>query len=106
MDTYPNKERKSRRRIDIHEVGLAVMGSDIVQNVETKGLVPTSSCLSAKVPDSCVELKVFELLPGDRGCDGIHKSNTRRTGVVSREIQIKTTRSRIGGRVAEESIEL
>ena len=67
MDTYPNKERKSRRRIDIHKVGLAVMGSDIVQNVETKGLVPTSSCLSAKVPDACVELKVFELLPGDRG---------------------------------------
>ena len=103
MDTYPNKERKTRRRIDVHKVCLAVTRLDIVQNVETKGLIPTSSCLSAKVSDSCVELIVFKVLPGS---DGIHKSNARRTGMVSREMQIKTTPSRTGGRVAEKSVEL
>lgn len=62
MDTYPNKERKSRSWIDIHEVALAVTRFDIVQNVETKGLIPTSSCLSAQVSDSCVELIVVKVL--------------------------------------------
>ena len=43
------------------------MGFDIVQNVETKGLIPTSSCLSAKVSHPCVELIVLKVLPGDKG---------------------------------------